>query len=298
MHWLGVDMGGTATRWVACDATGQPRARGVAPGASALENAVDRQKFNRVLSQIVSECPAKIQGAVLGLTGSGLAPGAAFVAESASVLGLPQDRVLILNDMVLAWHAVYPHGGGHLIAGGTGSVGLSISPSGQMTLVGGRGTLIDDAGSGAWIALQAVRRLWRIIDAHGAPVGAEVLAHHLFAAIGGTAWDDTQRAIYAGDRGKIGALATAVADAAQDGDPLALATMTRAGEELARLAHDLISRCGPAPVGLIGGVLALHPSIQAAFEAALPDVQPFYPSPDAAAYAASMALTHFPPEVP
>jgi N-acetylglucosamine kinase-like BadF-type ATPase len=84
-----------------------------------------------------------------------------------------------------------------------------------------------------------------------------------------------------------------VARAADAGDAQALALMTRAGTELARLAQALLARCGPAPVAAVGGVLHLHPAIRAGFEDALPGITPTYPTPDAASHAARMALQRF-----
>ena len=198
--------------------------------------------------------------------------------------------------MVLAWHTAFPRGGGHLVLAGTGSVGLSVDAGGGITLVGGRGALIDDGGSGAWIALRALDRVWRAIDHAGHPEGVKILARHLFAAIGGEDWEDTRRYVYGRDRGAIGRLATAVAAAAHEGDAAALEILHHAGQELARLGHALIARCGAAPVGLTGGVLALHPAIAAAMRADLPgvDLQPM--TLDAAAHAAAMARDRFLPE--
>lgn len=289
MLWLGVDMGGTATRWGVRDAGGALVARGAVAGATALPDPVVRRAFVRALSAVADAAPGPIKGAVVGLTGSGLHADAELTAATAQALGLASAQVTIFNDMVLAWHTAYPQGGGHLIAAGTGSVGLSIDGGGAVTLVGGRGSLIDDAGSGAWIALRALDALWRVIDQHGAPKGAEILAEHLFGALGGSDWDTTRRAVYAGDRGRIAALAPAVAAAATAGDAIALSLMTRAGQELARLASALIARCGPAPIGVTGGVLALHPTILAAMQAAVPDAALRLLTLDAAAHAATMA---------
>ena len=209
-------------------------------------------------------------------------------AAAAGALNLPTSRVTIVNDMVLAWHAVWPRGGGHLVSAGTGSVGFSLH-RGAMILVGGRGALIDDAGSAAWIALRALDALWRRIDETGAPRGAEMLADALFGALGGGDWDATRRFVYGRDRGAIGSLARPVAEAAHRGDPLARDLMARAGTELARLARALVARAGDAPVAVIGGVLTLHPAIRTAIEAATPGLALVWPAPDAAARAATLA---------
>lgn len=286
MRWLGVDMGGTATRWAICDDAGAVVARGETPGATGLVfNATGRDPFAAALSPIRAAGP--LSGAWLGVTGAGFADDPALRALAAASLGLPDESVYIANDMVLAWHAAWPGGEGHLIAAGTGSVGFSLR--GGTTLVGGRGTLIDDAGSGAWIALRALDALWRVIDGHGAPQGAETLARHLFPALGGNDWEDTRRFVYGGDRGAIATLARPVAMAAHEGDPLALDLMSRAGAELARLARALVARAGPAPVAAIGGVLDLHPAIRAALVAGTPGITLTWPQPDAARAAALLA---------
>lgn len=297
-------MGGTATRWAVQDAAGALIASGQAAGASAVPDPATRAAYGAVLRQIAQTVLAAhsgmLRGAVLGATGAGMDPDRGLIDATAAALGVPETSMTVLNDMVLAWHAAYPQGNpskrGHLVAAGTGSVGMSLDASGAITLVGGRGVLIDDAGSGAWIGLRALDTVWRLIDMHGEPRGAEGLARHLFAAIGGADWSDTLRYVYAGDRGQIARLAPAVAAAADDADPTAHALLTSAGQELARLAQALIVRCGMAPIGLTGGVFHLHPEILGAMRVALPGVELTPLTLDAAAHAAEMARQQHPLE--
>ncbi|GAB4273833.1 MAG: BadF/BadG/BcrA/BcrD ATPase family protein [Pararhodobacter sp.] len=289
--WLGIDMGGTGTRWVLRGAGGAVLARGEGPGATGLVFSATAEAAFRAALAPAAEAVARFgaAAAVLGVTGAGLDPDAALVALCAEALGLPAARVRVLNDMVLAWHAAFPAGGGHLVAAGTGSVGMSIAEDGTITLVGGRGTLIDDAGSGAWLALRALDRVWRAIDEAGSPRGVEPLAQALFSRIGGDDWDDTRRYVYGRDRGALAALAPAVAEAATAGSAVALHLLTEAGAELARLARVLVARCGPAPVGVVGGVLGLHPAVGEAMRAAAPGISLTVLSLDAAARAAELA---------
>ena len=281
--YLGIDMGGSASRWVALDASGALVARGEAPGATGLMalDPATRPALLAVLSQIRAEVPG-LRRAYVGMTGAGFAADPGLASAVAEGLGA---EAVVVNDMVLAWQAVWPQGGGHLVSAGTGSVGFSMV--GGVTLVGGRGTLIDDAGSGAWIALRALDLVWRQID-EGGDGGA--LGAALFAALGGSEWEDTRRFVYGAQRGQIGALATAVAAAAHQGDAQALDLLTLAGKELARLARALVRRAGPAPVAVIGGVLALHPAIGAALRAETPGLPLTFPSPDLPLAAARLAL--------
>lgn len=288
MSWLGVDMGGTATRWVLCNGPGAVLARGKTSGASGMVfDPAERAAFDAALTGIRA-ATGPLFGAYLGVTGAGFAKDPALLHAAAQALGLTPDRVRVVNDMVLAWHAVWPQGGGHVVTAGTGSVGFSLA-GGTTTLVGGRGMLLDDAGSGAWIGLQAVRALWRLVEDYGKPQGAETLARLVFDAMGGSDWEDTRRYIYGHHRGGIAALARPVAEAAAQGDPLALDLLTRAGDEIARLCRTIVTHAGPGPVAVFGGIIALHPSIRAAIEAGTPGLTLSFPHPDAALAAAALA---------
>ena len=288
MTWLGVDMGGTATRWVSSDASGTVLARGETGGANGMAfDPAERAAFVAALTAIRAET-GPLSGAYLGVTGAGFADDPALLLLTAQSLDLPQSRVRVVNDMVLAWHAVWPQGGGHVVTAGTGSVGFSLA-SGAPVLVGGRGMLIDDSGSGAWLGLQAVRAVWRLIEDHGHPQGAEILARHLFSAMGGDDWEFTRRYIYAHHRGGIAALARPVAEAAAHGDPVALDLITRAGTEIARLCRTIVAHAGPGPVAVFGGIITLHPAIRPAIEAGTPDLSLSFPRPDAALTAAALA---------
>jgi len=290
MLFLGIDMGGSATRWVVRDPTGAIVARGRTAGASAhIEQAAGRAAFEAALIPIARTLPAPLAGAHLGLTGAGVYPATQVQVVAAQALGLAPAVVGICNDVVLAWHAAFPAGGGHLIYAGTGSVGVSIAADKTVTMVGGRGVLIDDAGGAAWIALRALDQVCRRIDHHGAPVGAEALARALADSLGGPDWEDMRRYVYGRDRGAVGLLAQAVAQAARAGDAVALALLQQAGAELARLGQALLARCGRAPVAALGGAFALHPAIGAGLRDGLSGVTLDWPQIDAAAHAATMA---------
>lgn len=291
MVWLGVDMGGSASRWVLAGADGGVLARGKAPGASALlADAVAGQRFDAALAAIAAALPSAPQRACLGLTGAGRAPGAALVARCAGALGLAPGQVAVMNDMPLAWHAAFgaDAGAGHLVLAGTGSVGMGRGPGGE-AIIGGRGGLIDDAGSAVWIVLRALRALYRRIDRHGRPRGCAHLAEALYAAIGARDWDGVSTHVHALSRGELGALAPAVASAARAGDAVARGVLTRAEAEIARLARVLVARCGPAPLALSGGVLALDPSITAGLARRLADLSPRFAALDPALAGALLA---------
>lgn len=289
---LGLDVGGTASRWVACDPAGAVLARGQVGGATAhVFNPAERNRLAAVFTQLADEMAQN--GLVAktlsgGLTGFGAAAAEEIAGLAQQALGLPRTAILLMDDIILAFAAHFRPGAGHLVSAGTGSIGIHVGATGDVVRVGGRGILIDDAGSGSWIALQALDRLYRTLDHTGSFAGQQVLADQIFALVGGSGWHDVRQYVYAGDRGRIGALAVGVAKAAGMGDGTALEILRQAGTELALLAQAMQARAGTLPVAVIGGVLSLHPSIFEALTAQLPSVAVSRPTIDSALAAAQL----------
>lgn len=291
--FLGIDIGGTASRWVHLGEDGAVATRGASGGATGHTfNPVEREKLAAVLAEIASVSGARPAAVTIGATGLGPRAYDDVKVMVADLLGTPRESVLTMDDMELAYRAVFAPGAGHLIAAGTGSVGLHLFADGNTIRVGGRGLLIDDGGSGTWIALRALDLIYRRIDETGGPAEASILAATLFEAMGGSSWDDTRAFVYGGDRGQIGQLAQKVAAAAEAGDPLALRILADAGVELARLGLALVKRTQKLPIGYVGGVIRLHPAIKQSLLAALPGQDVSFPETDAALHAAQMARTH------
>lgn len=262
---LGLDVGGTASRWVACDEAGAVLARGKAAGATGhVFNPAEKERLTaalRMVAQSVDDAGLVAASLTAGITGYGSAAADVVKDLAVSVLGVPADAIVIMDDIVLAYVANFAPGEGHLVSAGTGSVGLHIGADGTIIRVGGRGILIDDAGSGSWIALKALDQIYRIVDHTGSFDGVERLARELFTEIGGETWHDVRQFVYGGDRGRIGSIAIAVARAAGAGDAVALSILGQAGVELAELAKALVARAGNRPIRFVGGVLQLHPVI-------------------------------------
>jgi N-acetylglucosamine kinase-like BadF-type ATPase len=269
--WLGLDMGGTGTRWVWLGTDGAVH-RGQAPGATAMiYDPARRAAFDAALGAVRAGLPGGVVAAHLGLTGAGFSRDPGVRAAAAAALGVA--AVEVENDAELAHRAAFDGGPGHLVLGGTGAVGIGITARGR-AVVGGRGPLIDDRGSAAWIAVQALKAVHRVLDETGGFVGVEGLAQ----ALGAGDWDGIRARVYGADRGALGLMAREVARAAEGGCATAAAILTQAGAELARMAGQLVARLGPAPVAVAGGVLGL-PGVRAGVlagwpEAGFPDIDP------------------------
>ncbi len=273
---LGIDAGGTQTRWALAAPSGELVAEGAVGGLSALQLATraGQQVVRDTLAALASDVlavgrPAQVHA---GLTGYG------GVEEPLSglirtPLGLCAEAVTIVTDIEVAYLDVFRPGEGYLVYAGTGSIAAYIDAHDQFHRVGGRGGLLDDGGSGFWIAREALRHIWRREDEEpGAwqksPMAREVLEH-----VGGSDWGCTRQFISSADRGEMGKLALAVAAAAGT-DPAALHILQAAGSELGRLARILVQRHGPRPLALAGRVFQLHPVIEQACRGAVPGQHP------------------------
>ncbi|WP_065306182.1 BadF/BadG/BcrA/BcrD ATPase family protein [Janthinobacterium psychrotolerans] len=270
---LGIDAGGTETRWALATVDGAIVASGVVDGLSALQMGSDagRAAVHAIfagLSQAVLAVglPVHVHA---GLTGFG-GDGAHLAQALATALTLSTSDVTLCNDIEIAYLDSFAPGEGYLVYAGTGSIAAWIDTAGAFHRAGGRGVLLDDGGGGYWIAREALRQIWRREDEAPGSWQQSAMAHAVFEQIGGSDWDSSRQFMYGQDRGAIGRLALAVAASAEL-DPLALDILQRAGQELARLALALTARHGARPVVLAGRAAQLHPAIAAAMRAALPD---------------------------
>ena len=294
---LGIDAGGTATRWRLADANGACVAQGsVAPLTGHLFSAAAEERARQIvldMAQAVLKTgrPLGIIAGITGLTRD--TPAEAIMrALFAETFELPAEKVFVAEDMWIAYLSYFALGEGILVYSGTGSIGYYLSEDKDVIRVGGRGNLIDDGGSGFWIAREALKSVLRTEEENPGGGWTSTLGTCLAGALGGTDWNVVRSFVYGGDRGKIGSLARAVGEAAKADDATALRILREAGVELARLANALIKRLGPRPVALVGGSARLHPVLSDAFRKELVAPVEFIATDlDAALTAARLAAT-------
>lgn len=290
---LGIDVGGTATRWTLADAAGRAAASGTAPPFTGHIFTDDvRARVAGLIADLARDVVAagRPDGIFAGVTGLGPAtPQAAFLIDLlARETGVAPARIAAVGDTELAYRACFQPGAGILVYAGTGSVATHIAADGAELLIGGRGVLIDDGGSAFWIAARALRHVLRAEESQPGSGWGTPLGQHLAAGVGGATWEAARAHVYGGDRGRMAQLARGVGLAAGAGDAAALAILARAGAELARLAHVLIGRIGDKPVALAGAAQKIHPGLFAAFRAAIPAHVPVVADASDAALAAAV----------
>lgn len=267
---LGIDAGGTATRWRLVEESGECVAQGsVEPLTGHLFSVAAEDRARQIVGDIAKAAlpsgrPVGIVAGITGLTRDTPAE-ATMRALLAAAFNLPPAKVFVAEDMWIAYLSYFALGEGILIYSGTGSIGYYLSAEKDVIRVGGRGNLIDDGGSGFWIAREALKVILRAEEENPGGGWSTILGTCMAAAVGGTDWNVVRAFVYGGDRGKIGELARAVGEAAEKGDVTAKGILRAAGSELARLANALFKRLAPRPVALVGGAFRIHPAIGESF---------------------------------
>ncbi|USX20806.1 ATPase [Oxalobacteraceae bacterium OTU3REALA1] len=270
---LGIDAGGTQTRWALADSSGAIVAEGAVDGMSAalMGNDGGREAARAVFGTLAAQALAAGRPVAVcaGLTGFDGATGlpAQWLAE---LLKVASAAVTVRSDIEIAYLDGFAPGEGYLVYAGTGSIAAWIAADGQFHRAGGRGVTLDDGGGGFWIARAAMRHIWRLEDEEPGAWRHSAMARAVFDHVGGSDWALSRQFIYGQERGAIGRLALAVA-ASADADPVARDILEQAGRELARIALALVRRYGPRPIALAGRAATLHPLIALTMRAALPE---------------------------
>ncbi|WMJ70831.1 BadF/BadG/BcrA/BcrD ATPase family protein [Stenotrophomonas sp. 24(2023)] len=285
--YLGVDGGGTKTRFALIDGDGH--LRGEAQRGTTYHPQIGMDGVRQVLAEGVDAVlsTAGLQRGDIGMAFFGLpAYGedshsmAALSALPGQVLG--HDRYACDNDMVCGWAGSLGCADGINIIAGTGSMGYGRRGS-AAARAGGWGEIFSDEGSAYWIAVQGLNAFSRMSDGRlpRGPLHAIFHAHFQL----GTHELDLCAHVYGpgkGTRGDLARLSPLVARAAVAGDAVAAAIFVRAAQELADIACTLRDALGflpgePVPVSCSGGAFNAGALLMAPFRSALataaPDIQ-------------------------
>ena len=296
LHALGLDAGGSQTRWLLVSAADEVVASGSANGFSGMQmnDHAGRAAVDACLAGIAREVSTHAAGGVLGAVvagvtgvGAGSPPLAALLTERFAVHAA---RVNVVADVEIAFRAAFAPGEGYLVYAGTGSIAAFIDAGGVLRRAGGRGVHLDDAGGGYWIAREALRRIWRREDEQPGAWRGSPMAVALFDAVGGDSSVNAARFLMERTRGEVGRLALHVANAAER-DALAAEILTDAGRELARLANAMQTRYGTRPVVVTGRAALMHSLIEGGLRAGVSrDIAVHFRDVDSTRAAARMAV--------
>ncbi len=248
--FIGIDGGATRCRARMRAASGRALAQETGPAANIY---VDFDAGLSVMRELVASVIAKAGlGAAncgemalgVGLAGLSSAEDAARVAAA-----LPGwARVEVANDAVTACIGANGSGDGGLIIAGTGTAGIA-RIAGVAKIVGGRGFLLGDDGSGARIGADALRAALRAFDGLDPMSGLSraLLAKFDFDPLRMMKWAQSAKP------GDYGAFAPRAFEAARAGEPGALEIVARAARAVVAIFRAL-EALGVERIAIVGGV--------------------------------------------
>jgi glucosamine kinase len=277
---LGIDGGGTNTR-AAIVADGKIVAHGQSGSIKRLRvgAAAAEANLRSVLKDVFTQSGMKdIAAASCGVASASMPGITEWIAAVFNDFGI--ERFEVVGDEVIALDAAFQGGPGILQIAGTGSNTIGRAADGSRESAGGWSSRLGDEGSGYWIGVNAVRRALHAFDREQPTRVIEKVSE-----IWGTPTmddfinfgDSTPGPDYA-------ALAPAISELAEAGDPVAVAVLAQAAADLVEfvlLVRSKLRRkhqiAGEVPVAWTGSVIEKTALVRDAFFKGLRDAAPEMP---------------------
>jgi len=280
---LGVDGGGTHTR---VSIVRDGRRLAFAENGSIKRLRVGAEAAEANLRAILTDAFAQADSPAVDAATVGVA--------SATMPGVPEwitavlrdfgiTRSEVVGDEVIALDAAFRGGPGILQIAGTGSNCVGRAPDGSRECAGGYSSRLGDEGSGYWIGVNAVRRGLRAFDREQPTRVLETVGR-----IWGTHSIDELVSLGDSTPGPdFAALAPAISQLAEEGDPVAVGVLAQAAADLTEfvlLVRDKLRRkhhlTEEVPVAWIGSVIGKAQLVREPFLAALRAAAPQMPVGD------------------
>ncbi len=245
MYYLGIDGGGTRSRLVVSDRSGNVcgRYEGATTNIAANSEQVVKAHVTGLVTQFFKEKGVSYEHCAGVCIGSAGIDTPAYAGQMERILGaIGFDCPLrAVNDAeLILWAEMKAEAGIALIAG-TGSIAYGKNAAGTVKRCGGWGHLFDDRGSGYWIAREAVASAFRYHDGRGEKTVLKALLQEHF---GRKEFEDILHDLYHDEFKKhdLAALAVMVSEAAEQGDRVSRNILEAAAGHLLELVSTLMGR--------------------------------------------------------
>jgi N-acetylglucosamine kinase-like BadF-type ATPase len=277
---LGIDGGGTRTR--GSIVTGD-RVLAHAENGSIKRLRVGAEAAEANLRELLKDVYA--QAAVAGVYAASVGVASASMPGTTEwITAVFQDfaikRSEVVGDEVIALDAAFRGGPGILQIAGTGSNTIGRAPDGSRECAGGWSSRLGDEGSGYWIGVNSVRRALRAHD-RGQPTQILKKVGEIW---GTSTLDDLVNLGDSTPGPDFAALAPAINELAEGGDPVALEVLHQAAADLVDFVLLVRSKllrnhsiAGEVPVAWTGGVVEKMAIVRQSFFAGLHAAAPRLP---------------------
>ena len=275
-YFLGIDGGGTKTRFLLADQDGII-ASASGPGCKVSRVGLEQvrttlQQGTNSVCRDVNISPGDIASVCAGMTGAGREGAASEIAVVISKL-VPSAKIKVVGDIVIAHEAALGGAPGVVVIAGTGSIAYGLNEAGETARAGGWGHAISDEGSGHWIGIKAVAA---VLHAHDCGRGTE-LDPRILSRWNVRSHDQLVQLSNASPAPDFSSLFPDVVAAFENGDPLAQEILVSAGTELAKVTASVLQRLRfghPTEVAMMGGVFLNSEAVRCAFEVELREQEP------------------------
>jgi glucosamine kinase len=265
--YLGIDGGGTKTTCVVGD---EQRVLGIArSGGSNIVRSGEEYARKNLQTAIKEACveagvsPTDVVRVCAGASGAGRVEIANVVRTA--IAELVPSEVIVVGDTETTMYAAFEDGPGVIVIAGTGSIAFGRNASGEIFRAGGWGHAISDEGSGQWIGRTAVSEVFRARDENRPTELLDMIRQQWNV----TDMDSFIRSANSVPPPNFADLLLTVLKAAEAGDEVAIRVLSRAGEELARLAALVIRHLFPkeesVALAMSGGVFRRAGSVRQTF---------------------------------
>jgi len=254
-YLIAIDSGGTKTDAVLFDETGHILMRDVSAGANGndigKENA--RDILLAAIKRLTAEAPKPVK-AVYGGVAGGTYFGDYFCEEIGPKISAERIRIEADTGELISGMAGHVEGCGMVC--GTGS-GLGVRKFGRkLSVIGGRGYLVDAKGSGFSMAQEGMRRAIRAIDGRD----EKTILVELFERELGQDLDSAMPRIYKGGRPYIASFAHLIFEGRELGDRVCYEIIEDGSFQLAELTYAAEKHFdGEFPVVMGGGIVQSYP---------------------------------------
>jgi len=250
-YFLGLDIGGTKT---ACALADEDRILARSRSGSAKILRVDKADAARHLQEALESASKEsgvplrdVTASCIGTSGITVAAVRDWLREQ--MANSVSGTLTLVGDEVITLDAAFPGQPGVVVIAGTGSNVIGRGRSGWTTNAGGWGPALSDEGSGTVLCQQALRSVFRAIDAGDDPL----LLHHVLDHLGLRTKEDLV-AVANTPNFSFADLMPVVMQAASEGDRIAQEILQRGGKELAELVIHVIRRLAKAEPGIEEGL--------------------------------------------
>lgn len=261
---VGVDGGGTKTEAIAYGLDGREIAKGYAGYGNII---IDKETALKNIEVSILECIKKLRiedclYLYLGLAGCEAGDNKIIIERYLkSRFNCP---IKIVNDAQLALSALLKGEDGILTIAGTGSITIGRNNKNEVR-VGGWGHLVGDEGSGYYISMEAIRKVFLENDL-GIPTSP--LSKAILKETNSSDRRQLLEFVYNSNKGEIAELVHVVTKMAKKGDSISIEILKRSGKLLAentRRAIRLLKLKGKVKVGIKGSVITKIQMVKEAF---------------------------------